>query len=290
VFPNLIGKLIFVKPATIIGWHRKLVKKKWDYSKRKNGRPPITDELTKLIAEIKNNNKRWGAKKIKGELRKLGISISKDTILKILRSYGFPPNSKRSDQTWLNFLRSQTSRYFACDFFTVESFNLKTLYVFIMMDVSNREILFFGVTSNPTAIWLENTVRSGFMQISHFPSHLISDRDSIYGEWYKEFLSTCYDITLFRTPPRTPNCNSFCERIIRSIREELLDQRIIYDSGDLYRLLSSYVDHYNKNRTHQGIGYDSPLTKYFENGTKYIPRYKKKRAVDGLVVEYSLAA
>jgi putative transposase len=103
-----------------------------------------------------------------------------------------------------------------------------------MMDVSNREVIFFGVTKNPTSFWLENTVRSGFMDISNFPSHLVSDRDSIYGGWFKEFLLSCYDISLFRTPPRTPNCNAFCERVIRSIRDELLDQRIIYDVSDLH--------------------------------------------------------
>ncbi len=74
---KVIENIITIKPSTIIAWHRKLVQRKWDYSKKRLGRPPITDEIKQLILQMKAANKRWGCRKINGELRKLGIKVQK---------------------------------------------------------------------------------------------------------------------------------------------------------------------------------------------------------------------
>jgi len=180
------------------------VSKKWDYSNNKQGRPEINGELKSLVIEMKTENSRWGYLKIKGELKKLGIKLSKGAIAKILKSAGFDPAKVDTGPTWLEFLRLQSPRYFACDFFTVETLNLKTLYVFFIIDVATRELVHFAVTKNPNQIWLENVFRSAFMGREDLPKYLVSDRDGIFGNWMSEFLKSCYDITLYRTPPRTP--------------------------------------------------------------------------------------
>ena len=95
----------------------------------------------------------------------------------------------------------------------------------------NREIVLFNITANPTAIWLETAVRSNFGYIENLPSVMISDRDGIYGNWFGEFLKSCCEIELIRTPPRCPNCNSFIERWHRTYREEVLDHGIIFGSS-----------------------------------------------------------
>ena len=136
VYKELLDELVIVKPATILAWHRKLSKKKWDYSNRKQGRPPISEETKKLIIEIKKNNPRWGCRKIKGELKKLGIRVSKDTILKVLRKNGFPPDKKdyRSRLSWHDFIKSHYQRFWACDFFMIETLFFKGFMYFLLLN------------------------------------------------------------------------------------------------------------------------------------------------------------
>ena len=62
--PRVILNAISIRPSTIIAWHRRLVKRKWDYSKRTKGRPPVTDDIKHLILQMKEANRRWGCRKI----------------------------------------------------------------------------------------------------------------------------------------------------------------------------------------------------------------------------------
>jgi putative transposase len=91
--------------------------------------------------EFKRANRRWGCRKINGELRKLGIKVGKTAIAEILKAAGYTPVNRGFERTWLNFLTNHTKRYFACDFMVVDTMFLKSLYLFSVMDVSNREII-----------------------------------------------------------------------------------------------------------------------------------------------------
>ena len=157
------------------------------------------------------------------------------------------------------------------------------------MDTSTRQIISVAVTRNPTAEWLENVLRNTRMDIKDYPKFIVSDRDGIYGEWLGTFLKNCFDITLYRTPPGMPNCNAFIERWNRSVREELLDHRIVFGERDLRSILKEYVEYFNQNRPHQSLDQDSPCKKH---GKIDFDRTKirRERLVDGLIVDYSIAA
>lgn len=287
---TLVGKVTIVRPATILKWHQKIVARKWDYSSKSCGRPEINDKLKMLVVEMKTENPRWGYLRIKGELKKLGIKLSKGAIAKILRNSGFAPIKTEIGPTWLEFLRLQSPRYWACDFFTVETLGLKTLYVFFIIDTTSRELIHFGVTPNPTRQWLENVLRCGFIGRDDLPKYFVSDRDGIFGEWLSEFLDSCYHMRLYRTPPRTPNCNAFSERFVLTARSELTDRCLIYSESHLQELMSEYVDYYNQNRPHQSLELNAPLKKVEEPMGQAVHKYKKRKLVRGLVTEFSLAS
>jgi hypothetical protein len=80
----------------------------------------------------------WGYRRIHGELVGLGISMAPSTIWSILRRAGVPPAPDRRGRSWGAFLRQQAKSILACDFFTVDTFLLKRLYVLIFIELHSR--------------------------------------------------------------------------------------------------------------------------------------------------------
>jgi putative transposase len=135
-----------VKPATILAWQRRLEKQKWDYSarrKRPPGRPKTPGNIEALVCQLAREN-TWGYEKIQGELKKLGIEISKTTMANILRRNGLPPSPERGGLTWREFLSRHADVFVCADLFTKESWTLKglqTAFVFFVLHLQTRRIL-----------------------------------------------------------------------------------------------------------------------------------------------------
>jgi len=96
-----------VSPKTILGWHRSLVKKRWTYAHRRPGRPGLGKETVELICRLGRENPRWGYLRIVGELRKLGVCVSKTSVVTVLRRHGLGPAPRREGPTWTQFLSAQ---------------------------------------------------------------------------------------------------------------------------------------------------------------------------------------
>jgi putative transposase len=140
--------IVLVTPQTLLRWHRELVRRKWTYRRsREPGRPPIDPQVAELVLRIARENSRWGCVRIAGELRTLGIRVGATTIRTLLRRNGLGPAPRRSGPTWTQFLRAQAEAIVACDFFTVETIRLQTLYVLFFIQVSTRRVLVAGVTA-----------------------------------------------------------------------------------------------------------------------------------------------
>ncbi len=138
-----------VTPQTLLRWHRELVRRKWTYPAKRRGRPPIDPEICELIFRMARENSRWGCMRIQGELRGLGIRVGATTIRSILRRSGLGPAPRRSGPSWSEFLRAQAEGVLACDFFTVETVFLKTLYVLFFIEIGSRRVHVTGSTTNP---------------------------------------------------------------------------------------------------------------------------------------------
>jgi putative transposase len=98
--PRERWKRFIVTPATILRWHRELVRRNWTFRHRKCGRPPIDPVLVRLIARIARENPRWGVIRIKGELQGLGYCVGATTIRTILCRAGVPPAPRREGPSW----------------------------------------------------------------------------------------------------------------------------------------------------------------------------------------------
>ncbi|HEX7399397.1 MAG TPA: hypothetical protein VF302_06470 [Candidatus Limnocylindrales bacterium] len=137
-----------VRPETLLRWHRELVRRKWTYRRMGQlGRPPIEPDARALIVRLGRENPRRGYQRIRGELLKLGISISATTVRTILLRAGLDPTPRRTGPTWTEFLRSQAAGILATDFFTVETIGLMTLYVLFFIELSGQASQAIGRTA-----------------------------------------------------------------------------------------------------------------------------------------------
>jgi transposase InsO family protein len=278
-----------VKPATILRWHRELVRRKWTFKHKKIGRPPLDPALVVLIIQIAKQNHRWGAIRIKGELKGLGYVVGVTTIRMILRRAGVGPAPRRGP-SWSDFLRAQAGGILATDFFTVESVFLKSLYVFFVIEVGTRRVKILGVTSNPDGAWVTQQARNlamdGDLENLRF---LIRDRDSKFTAPFDEVF-TSEGMRVIKTPVRAPKANAYAERFVRTIRAELTDLVLVTGRRHLQRLLADYEAHYNSHRPHRGIDLDAPDGLGLAQEAVPLDEVRRTRVVSGLISEYRRAA
>jgi len=109
------------KPGTLLRWHRELAARRWTYAHRRPGRPRIERSLRELIARLAHENPHWGYKRIVGELKRLGVTVSSTSVRKVLLEAGLKPAPQRPHTSWRAFLRAQAMSMLACDFLTVET-------------------------------------------------------------------------------------------------------------------------------------------------------------------------
>jgi len=87
LLPRQAWRRLFVQPATLLGWHRNLVRRRWTYRHRR-GRPRAAAELRALVLRLARENPTWGYRRIHGELCRLGCKIGASTVWTILMRAG----------------------------------------------------------------------------------------------------------------------------------------------------------------------------------------------------------
>jgi putative transposase len=254
LWPDWRRAVRIVAPDTVVRWHRRGFARYWHWTSRSRcvGRPKLSADLRTLIRTMQDANPTWGAPRIHGELRKLGIEIAQSTVAKYLRRRPRPPS-----QTWRTFLANHVSQIAAIDFFTVPTATFRVLFVFVVPSHERRRVLHFNVTEHPTAAWTAQQLREAWPW-NDIPRFVVRDRDGIYGETFRATVNGL-GIDEILTAPRSPWQNAFVERLIGSIRRECLDHLIIWNERALRRHLHEYLTYYHQWRTHLSLEKDAPL-------------------------------
>jgi hypothetical protein len=145
----------------VLKWHWELVRRKWTYPrKHKGGRPRINAEVENLIVRLAKENPRWGYGKLEGELLKLGFKVSRTTIRNVLDRHQIVPAPVRNDSLgWRQLMNHYREQLLACDFFTVETIRLQTLYVLFFIELGTRRVHLAGVTAHPNQHWVTQQAR-----------------------------------------------------------------------------------------------------------------------------------
>jgi len=246
--------LVIVQPRTVVAWHRAGFRCFWRWKSRsRTGRPPLDRDLVCLIRRMWQANPTWGSRRIQAELAKLGIAVSDSTIRK------YRPKHRRSpsDQTWRTFLQNHTQALIAVDFFAVPTATFRVLYVFLVLAHERRKVLHFNITEAPSAHWTAQQMVEAFPYTIP-PHYLLRDRDAIYGADFTQRVESL-GLEQKLIAPRSPWQNPMVERMIGSIRREVLDHLIVLSGRHLHQVLSDYLAYYHQDRSHQSLDQDCPL-------------------------------
>jgi len=225
---------IIIRPSTLLRFHAALKQRKYRllYSVRSCGKPGPKGPSTEVIAAVvamKRRNPRYGCPRIAQQMN-LALGHAKDSLWSI-------------------------------DFFRCESILLRSHWVLVVMDQYTRRIIGFAVRAGnidgPTLCRMFNDAASK----QGLPKYISSDNDPLlqYHRWRANM--RVLDIEEIKSVPHVPLSHPFVERLIGSIRRDLLDHTFFWTSTDLENKLLHYQCYYNHSRSHSARSGSTPVQK-----------------------------
>jgi len=263
---RLARSAILIKPATILKFHRLLVKRKYSslYSNTSSrlGRPKIDKKIRDLVIEIKKKNPSFGCPQIALLVTdRTGVQIGIETVRRILKSVNI--NEPGGGPSWLSFLGAQVDSLWSVDMFQVESILLNTHWVMVVMDQYSRKIIGYAVIKGKVMTG-ENIcfMFNKIISTNSPPKRLSHDNDPLFKFHLWKINMELLNIEEIRSVPFMPTSHPFVERVIGTTRRELIDKILFWNVTDLERKLEHYADYFNSARVHQGVSGTVPNTIY----------------------------
>ena len=255
---------IIIKPSTLLSFHNALKKRKYRllYSPRSGAKPGPkgqSKEVIEAIVAMKQRNPRFGCPRIAQQINlAFGLELDKDTVRRGLAVH-FKPDPNYRGPSWLTTIGHAKDSLWSVDLFRCESILLKSHWVMVVMDQYTRRIIGFGVhagnVDDPALCRMFNDATSG----QGWPERISSDNDPLfqYHRWKANL--RVLEVDEIKSLPHVPMSHPFVERLIGSIRRELLDQTFFWTATDLENKLRNYQAYYNKDRTHSGRDGTTPV-------------------------------
>jgi transposase InsO family protein len=278
---------IIIRPSTLLSFHNALMKRKYRqlYSPR-GGRKPgpkgPSRTIINAIVEMKHRNPRYGCPRIAQQINlAFGLDLDKDTVRRVLAVHHKSDPSNRGP-SWLTTIGHAKDSLWSVDLFRCELILLRSHWVMVVMDQYTRRIIGFGVhagnVDGPVLCRMFNDATSK----QGWPKYLSSDNDPLfqYHRWKANL--RVLDIEEIKSVPHVPMSHPFVERLIGSVRRELLDHTFFWTVTDLENKLQAYQRYFNESRTHSGLDGRTPVDSGNEKIVA-ISDYRWKKYCRGLV-------
>jgi len=277
---------IIIKPSTLLSFHNALKNRKYRllYSPGGGGKPGPrgpSREVIDAIVEMKRRNPRYGCPRIAQQINlAFGLGLDKDTVRRVLAVH-YKPDPGYRGPSWLTTVGHAKDSLWSVDLFRCESIVLKSHWVMVIMDQYTRRIIGFAVHAGNVdgpalcRMFKDATSRQGW------PKYISSDNDPLfqYHQWKANL--RVLEIEEIKSLPHVPMSHPFVERLIGSIRRELLDQTLFWTATDLENKLQDYRTYYNEHRCHSSRGGATPVHSGSEN-IVVLNEYRWKRHCRGL--------
>lgn len=255
---------IMIKPATLLKFHRALVKRKYrrlfsNSGYRRPGPKGPSQELIAAIVELKRRNPRFGCPRIAHIITlTFGIDINKDVVRRVLANHFIPAPGHTQGPSWLTLLGHSQDSLWSIDLFRCESLTLTSYWVLVVMDQWSRRIIGFGVhlgdVDGIAVCKMFNRATSG----ADPPRYISTDNDPLFRFHRWRANLRILDVEEIKSVPFTPISHPFIERLIGTVRREYLDYVPFWSSLDLQRKLDAFKAYYNHHRTHAALSGRSP--------------------------------
>jgi putative transposase len=255
---RVLRSAVALKPSTLLQFHKMLTRQKYGllFSPKRVRRPGPkgpSKELIDAVVEMKRRNRTWGCKRIAQQMAlAFGIEIDKDVVRRIL-GIRFRPEAGSGGPSWLSFIGHTKDSLWSLDLFRCESAMLRTYWVLVVMDQFTRRIVGFavhrGVVDGAALCRMFNRA----IRTQTLPKYLSSDHDPLYRFQPWQANLRVLEIQEIKTVPYVPLSHPFVERLIGTIRREVLDQTLFWTAVDLEDKLQAFQRYFNKHRTHSGL-------------------------------------
>lgn len=252
-----------VSPQTFLRWIRDADKRRpKTKTGRKPGRPKSPEQIRRLVLRLAKET-GWGYTRILGELKKLGIKVSRSTVVNILKDAGLPTGPERGEATWDQFIKSHAKTLWACDFLRhriVTKLGFRDAYVLVFVNIATRQAFATESTEHPDADWVKAQAplfQSAAGDGATACRVLTRDSDTKFGRPFDDALRA-QGIAPVRLPHRAPNLNAHVERFIQTVQDECLDRFIVLGTRHLDHLIAEFLEYYNRERPHSAIQFRTP--------------------------------
>ena len=218
-------------------WHRQRIAAKWTFTRRPGRHKGIMREIRVLVIRCARENPSWGYSRIQGAIGDLGHRVGRTTVSRILKREGIKPAPVRPS-SWSAFIKATWGQCAAADFFTTEVWTargLTTFHTLFVIDLATRRVYIAGTMRTPNEAFMAQVAWNLADAVDGFlgpHTKLIVDRDTKVTRQFRELLASGGVEAVF-TPPKSPNCNAYAERFVRSIKEECLGRMIFFGEGSL---------------------------------------------------------
>lgn len=260
---RVVRSAIILKPSTILGFHRSLVKRKYRllFSPLHRGKPGPkgpTHELIDAIVAMKRRNPDWGCPRIAAQISlAFGVTLDKDVVRRVLARH-YRPTPGGNGPSWLTFLGQMKDSLWSIDLFRCESATLRSHWVLLVMDQYTRRIIGFAVHAGIVDGVALCQMFAHAVRDQPTPRFMSTDHDPLYRFHRWRANLRIRKITEVKTVPYVPLSHPFVERLIGTIRRECLDRTLFWNERDLEHKLIEFADYYNRHRVHSSLRGSTP--------------------------------
>jgi putative transposase len=176
----------------------------------------------------------------------------------------------------------------------VDTVLLRRIYALIVIEHDTRQVHLVGITMHPDGAWTTQAARNFLMDLGQRAASvrfLIRDRAGQFTDSF-DAVFTAAGVRILPSPPQAPRANAICERMVGTLRRELLDRLLIINEQHLRQVLTEYLRHYNTARPHRALHQLPPAQAHSRPPEINLAEHRihRKQVLGGLTSEYQIAA